>query len=92
MCLLPVLAVCLFQPSELTLSADASWALGPSYYFVGDRQYGGSIGRASVLMRIPVSHRLEFHYGAEHRSMIETDADRGEERALVGFTWRPFAR
>jgi hypothetical protein len=92
MCLLPIVALCLFQPSELTIEADASWSLGRSYYYVADRPYEGSIGRISLTMPVVVSERLQFHYGLEHRSMIETDADRGEERAVLGFTWRPFAR
>lgn len=91
MCLLPILASCLLSPSELTLSADASWALGRSYYYVGDRQYEGSIGRISLTMPVVISDQLQFHYGIEHRSMIETHADRGEERAVFGFTWKPFA-
>lgn len=52
--------------------------------------YRGSIGRLAVSVDVPIRSHFTVRYGIEHRSYIETNRDRGEERGLVGFSWRPF--
>jgi hypothetical protein len=49
----------------------------------------GILGRVSMTMTVPVSRRFEIRYGLEHTSLIETTADRGQERVSLGFVWRP---
>jgi hypothetical protein len=92
-CLLPLIAnaICLFQPSELRIEATASLQTGGSYhYYVNRRDMGsGILGRVSMTMTVPVSRRFEVRYGLEHTSLIETTADRGQERVSLGFVWRP---
>jgi hypothetical protein len=92
-CLLPLIAnaICLFQPSELRLQADASTAIsGGFHYYVNGRDFGtGLVGRVSLSMDVPVSRRFTVRYGVLHQSLLDTDEDRGSERAFVGFVWRP---
>jgi hypothetical protein len=93
-CLLPlVFGVCLANPSELQITADASiQAAGSYHYYVGGRDVGtGTLGRVQLAMNVPVG-RFSFRYGIEHTSLIETTADRGQERIFAGFTYRPFVR
>lgn len=93
MCLLPLIAgVCLFTPANLTVDASASWAaFGMHDYRLAGEHYGGSIGRVSIDMRVPITQTITLRYGLEHTSYIETNRDRGEERAVLGLTWRPFS-
>jgi hypothetical protein len=93
-CLLAVLQLCLFDPSAITVSGDLGWQINQAvrYRLSDGTYYTGPIGRLNLTVTVPVSSELSFHYGVEHRSLVETTHDRGEERAIVGFTWKPFAR
>jgi hypothetical protein len=92
-CLFAVLQLCLFDPSAVTVIGDMSWQVsGGSRYLIGSDRYTGSLGRLEVMVTVPVSRELSLRYGLEHRSYVETDRDRGEERAVLGFIWKPFDR
>lgn len=95
MCLLPLIAgICLASPENLSLSAEASRQVSGNFtYYVDGRNYGGAtIGETRILMDVPVSRSVMFQYGWLHRSLMNTNGDRGEERAVMQITWRPFAR
>lgn len=92
-CLIPLLSLCLFSPSALSIEAQASWKFaGTQYYFKFGEPYTGSFGRIAALVDVPVRESFRVQYGWEHRSAIESSLDSGEERAVIGFQWRPFAR
>jgi len=93
-CVLAVLQLCLFDPSAITVSGDLGWqtSQGVKYRMDDGTYYTGAIGRLDVTVTVPVTRELSFHYGWEHRSLVETSRDRGEERAVLGFTWKPFTR
>lgn len=84
----------LFDPAGLTFEADTSWqASGDfTYHDRFGRPYDGAIGRAAITMDIPLTNEFQLRYGIEHRSYLQDNGDRGEERAIAGLTWRPFRR
>lgn len=81
----------LVDPRGLAIEADSSWqASGDfSYRDKFGRPYDGPIGRLAVSMNTQITKEITLRYGIEHRSYLLID-DRGEERATVGITWRPF--
>jgi hypothetical protein len=94
-CLLPLIAgICLANPSELRLESHASFQVDGSYhYYVDGRDVGtGIVGTLSLSMDVPVTRAFTVRYGVAHQSLIGVSNDRGQERAYLGFTWRPFAR
>lgn len=94
-CLLPLIAgVCLASPSQLSVEGDASFQVsGAVTYQLGADHYGpGIIGRAALQMDVPLYRSFTFRYGIEHTSLLDTNNDRGQERAFIGFLWHPFGR
>lgn len=94
-CLLPLIAgLCLADPSNLSIIADASVQTAGSFtYRIGNRSYGGAhVGRLAIEMQAPLTRTFTLRYGIAHTSLLDTDTDRGEERTYIGFTFRPFAR
>jgi hypothetical protein len=94
-CLLPlILGFCAFDPSQLEVSAHASSQIAGSFdYHAQQKNFAGSIvGRIAIEVTAPVTRGFSIRYGVEHMSLLETHHDRGEERAFVGFVWRPFVR
>lgn len=95
-CLIPILSVCLLDPSNIVLEGQMSGQVsGGVQYSVGGPQSGyhlvtGPVGRAALSVVVPIDDWFELSYGIEHRSIISTAQDRGEERAFVGFYWRPW--
>ena len=95
MCLLPLIAgLCLADPVNLTVVADASVQTSGNFtYWDGHRSFGGGhLGRIAIQMDAPITRAFTLRYGIEHTSLLDTDHDRGQERAFIGFRWRPFAR
>ena len=81
----------IFARENVVVEGDASWQVaGQVRYILHDATYSGSIGRLALYVEVPVHPRFQFHYGIEHRSLIETGGDRGEERAIAGFKWQPW--
>lgn len=90
-CLLPLIAsICIANTRELRIEADTSFQVAGSFrYAVGGRDIGTGVrGRLQLSMDVPVSHRFTVRYGVVHESLINAN-DRGQERAFVGFAWRP---
>lgn len=84
----------ILDPANLTIEAESSWqAFGNTNYLDRHgRPYNGALGRAAIVMDAPLSREVTLRYGLEHRSYIEDFGDRGEERAIVGLTWKPFRK
>lgn len=85
----------LVDPSALTIEVDSSWQAGGKFThweLHGDHYeaHAGTLGRIAVVMDAPVKKGVNLRYGIEHRSLIRVD-DRGEERIVLGVTWKPFA-
>lgn len=92
-CLVTLFGLCLFDPSAVAIELDARWQInGPPYNFRRDGSpYKEAIGRAAIIVDVPATRTLNFRYGIEHRSYINLPDDHGEESAVVGLVWRPFA-
>lgn len=91
-CLLLLAKLCIFDPANLSFSTQASWQLsGDLNYYKDYRKFFGTMGHLNIMVDVPITHKFEFRYGIEHRSFIDRK-DRGEERAVVSLTWRPFQR
>lgn len=94
-CLLPLIAgACLLDPSHVLVRGDVSYQVSGHFnYIERDRSYGtGKLGRLAVEIYAPLSASFTLNYGIEHTSLYTTNEDRGQERAYVGLTWRPFVR
>lgn len=92
-CLLPLVAgLCLADPANITISADASKQVTGKYdYWIESRNYGGAhVGRVAIQMETPLTRTFSFRLGWEHLSLLDTDSDRGQERIFFGVSFRPF--
>lgn len=80
------------QLRNVSVQADVSSQVSGDfdYEYAGINYHGGRVGRVAVILEQPVSGSITYRVGIEHRSLIDTTKDRGEERAIAGFTWRPF--
>lgn len=83
----------LIDPKAFTIEAESSRQVSGKlvYMLSTNKPYHGSVGRLAIVMDSSITKHLNVRYGIEHRSYIDT-GDRGEERAIVGFTWKPFRR
>lgn len=93
-CWVMLLHVCVFDPSSMYVAGDVStqiagdwgqWVDAPG----GVRKTDSAFGRLALGVDVQLSKGFALRYGVEHTSKI-INGDRGEERAFVGFTWRPF--
>lgn len=92
-CLLPIIAgFCLSDPAALNLYADASMQSSGDFRYVdhGVNYRGGQVGRIGIEMQSSSIYGFRLRYGYEHSSLLNTNADRGQERIFFGFTYRPF--
>lgn len=92
-CLLPLIAgACLLDPSHIELHMDASRQVSGDFrYHSGARDYGGAtVGLLELTAGGNLTRELSITYGLRHTSLLNTRSDPGEQRAFVGFTWRPF--
>jgi hypothetical protein len=80
------------QLRNVEVQADVSEQLaGRVTRFVeGVNYHGGHVGRVAVVLEQPITSSIAYRLSVEHTSLLNTDSDRGEERAAAGFTWRPF--
>lgn len=85
-------ALCLISPSQLTLRADISTQVAGDFHYswAGVDYHGGHVGRVQLEMPILVGRHFSLDAGYLHQSLLDTGKDRGEERVLLGLTWRPF--
>lgn len=94
-CLIHLAAsLCLLSPTELALRIDASAQIsGDFIYSTTDRSYRGNghVGRIQIDMPLMSYHNFTLFGGIEHMSLLDTAHDRGQERAYIGFSWRPFS-
>ncbi len=100
-CLLNLMAVCLFDPSNVYITAGLDAAIDrPSDERLARPCYGtawcvrprpsGPIGTIKIGAVVSLSNELTIDYGLSHRSYVNTSIDRGGEFAFVELTWRPF--
>lgn len=93
-CWIILFHLCVFDPSSVYLTGDLStqisgrWDQSTTHEGI-TRKTAGAFGRLELGIDVPLSRELVLRYGIEHISNVAT-GDRGEERAFIGFTWRPF--
>jgi hypothetical protein len=99
-CLWNLLAVCIFDPSNVYLTAGLEATLSePGNQRISTRCYktawcvreqpSGLIGTLKIGSVVQISKDLTIDYGLTHRSRTNT-GDRGSEFAFIEMTWRPF--
>lgn len=101
-CLIHFLAACLFDPSNVYVTAEMeAEILSPRTTMVNDIGYGegewcrgrwctGPTGVLKLGVMTPLSSAFTIDYGLVHRSRINTVSDRGNESVYLSVTWRPF--
>lgn len=103
-CLLLWASVCLIDPSNIYLTGGLEAPLNhPSNERIAEPCYGadtwclskpngGAVGTLRLGNVIEVSSEFTIDYGFAHRSLINTNKDRGQEFAYISVTYRPFRR
>lgn len=97
-CLLDILAICLFDPSNVYFTGEINWASSPHRFesghyegrWCGDRFCTGPVGRLRVGVEVALPSGWRLNYGIEHTSTISTTRDVGDEYPFVSLSWRPF--
>lgn len=100
-CLTAMLLTCLFQPSNLYVTAGLEAELNhpsderiarPCYHtgWCMKPRNSGAVGTLRIGMAAEITDSITLDYGLEHRSLVNTNRDRGQESAYVSVTWRPF--
>lgn len=91
-CSLAIVTLCLLNPSYTEVRADVSSKVGGDfrYWSGGERINNAHVGVIELRLAGDLTSTIQLHYGVRHVSILNTRSDRGEERAFVGFTWRPF--
>ena len=94
-CLLHLAALCLFDPSNVYVTAESTWQVSGDFeYFNTDtgEHIDGNRTKAAIGLLIPISaSSFSLHAECGHYS-FPSYGDRGEERCGVGFIWSPFRR
>lgn len=89
-CIIYLFHVCLFTPADVYVRGEMSTQVSGDFsYTYRHHAVDPTVGRLELGVYVPLSKELTLRYGIEHTSFIG-QADRGEERAFVGFEWRPF--
>jgi hypothetical protein len=86
----PALAGC----STFTVRGDVSRQVAGDWQErIGTRDVTNrAIARLSLGFEPQLTETISAGFGIEHRSYPGTNSERGEERAYVGLSWRPFTR
>lgn len=100
-CLIHLLAVCVFDPSNVYMKAGIE-----NQFHDGDRIklaqscYGtaycvrdtpdGPHGTLKLGVSMELTRTLALDYGVAHRSYVEYNRDHGQEFAFAELTWHPF--
>ncbi len=100
-CLIHLLALCVFDPSQVYVTAGLESAFhdgdrtvlaqrcyGTSYCVKG--RPDGPVGTIRLGAQIEFRSGLTIDYGIAHRSYAIWNRDHGTESAFVQLTWRPF--
>lgn len=76
---------------QTEVRADASVQVGGgTHYGANGHDYGGGhVGRVEIIVPVYQLQGFTLYSSLSHESLLDTSHDRGEERARVGFTWRP---
>lgn len=90
-CLVNLLAVCLFDPSGVYVSAHAHQVQAGERgsRWCKDHLCQGLMSEFKFGVRVDLTRRIELDYGIRHQS-FPLEYDRGEESLFAGITWRPF--
>lgn len=101
-CLIHLLALCVFDPSNVYVTAGIESQITNrepvrvvSCYEVAyctRPAYKGPLGTLKLGVILPVTSQVSIDYGFAHRSYLNTNRDNGLEVAFVELTWRPFAK
>lgn len=91
-CLIVLSGVCLASPQNIQVEAGVSEQVsGRNHYFVNGRDYGGGhLGRFAIVLDQPVTQGVKYRLYFEHRSLLDTWADSGDNRMGLDFVWKPF--
>jgi hypothetical protein len=100
-CLINLLAVCLFDPGNVYVTAGLEYQtnqlrdqqmLRPCWgtLWCSQPAYSGPIGSLTLGVTIELGKAWAVDYGFMHRSYTSTSEDRGLEFAFAEVTWRPF--
>lgn len=101
-CLIHFLAACLFDPSNVYVTAEMEADIfAPHTDMLGGIGHGegewcrkdwctGPVGVLKLGVVTPLTSSFTLDYGFSHRSRINTLHDRGRESVYLSLTWRPF--
>lgn len=100
-CLIHLLALCVFDPSNVYVTGGLEYQtnqyrdahMARPCYGTGwclTPAYSGPVGVLKVGVTMPISAGIQMTYGFQHRSYVNTGDDRGIEFGFVELTWRPF--
>lgn len=91
-CLIALSGACVLDPSNVQVESGISRQLaGDVRYFNGDQRYGGAtLGTFGLVLEQPLARGFGYRLALVHTSLLNTTADRGEERYSLSITWRPF--
>lgn len=96
-CWLTLFHLCVFDPSSVYVAGDVSTQLAGNFGYVlehSDHTWHithPTVGHLELGVDVELTRSLALRYGIAHESVIGL-GDRGQERAFIGFTWRPFKR
>lgn len=99
-CLINLLSLCVFDPSNVYLTAGIESQLTNKdpvrlekcyqVAYCARPAYQGPLGTLKLGVDVQVTTKLELSYGFAHRSYLETNRDDGFEVAFLELKWRPF--
>lgn len=91
-CLFTLVALCVMDPSQISLRADVSYQTsGDVYHRIDSRNYGGGhVGRVELDVPVLMGRHFSVNAFVLHQSLLDTRSDRGEERAGFQLVYRPF--
>lgn len=92
-CLINILALCVFDPSNVYLTAGMQSAIQKPVHegnWCLNRWCSGPMGEVRLGVKTPLSRSMSIDYGILHTSYVNTTRDRGVESMFVTVTWRPF--
>lgn len=94
-CLIHLMALCVFDPSNVYATAEVLTPVNDAHRdgegrWCRNRWCPGPVGALTVGMRVALTEGWELHYGLRHESMLLISNDRGQESVFMQLTWRPF--
>lgn len=97
-CLINLLAVCVFDPSNVSITGEIDFTPPPRRFDNGlyegrwceDRFCTGPVGTLRIGVDVALPKGWHLNYGIKHTSTVSTARDRGAEYPYLSLTWRPF--